>query len=80
MDGFNKQQHDKLFNCLLECEDKQFNFLLSNADVEYVKETFKKFEIILCKRHINAKNPNSTANEVLIQSNRTFYFEINALC
>jgi len=65
--GFNLEQHNLLF---LTC--KKFKFLMSNADVELVKESFKdnkyKIKIILCKRSINSKNPESKINEVLISS------------
>jgi hypothetical protein len=48
--------------------------MLSNADVELVRENFcndvqnKKYNItsILCKRSINSKNPEAKAKEVII--------------
>lgn len=63
--GFNLDQHNLLFN---NC--KKFNFLMSNADVDFVKEHFKDnnfiIKIISCKRSINSKKPDSKTNELLI--------------
>lgn len=63
--GFNLEQHNLLFNTC-----KKFNFLMSNADVELVKEHFKDdnfiIKIIACKRSINSKKPDSKTNELLI--------------
>ena len=65
--GFSLEKHNILFT---KC--KKFNFLMSNADIDIVKNHFldKKYltEIILCKRSINSKNPSSKVNEVLIKS------------
>ena len=64
-DGFNIDKHNKLFELI---KNKNCKFMMSNADVELVKETFKDYKIItiLCKRSINSKNPESKVNEVLI--------------
>jgi DNA adenine methylase len=66
--GFNLEQHNLLFTLC-----KKHNFLMSNADVELVKNNFMQMdkysiEIISCKRSINSKKPNSKTNEVLIKS------------
>jgi len=65
-DGFKLEDHEKLFKIIkkLPC-----NFLLSNADVSLVKDSFINYEtiIISCKRSINSKNPSATTNEVLIK-------------
>jgi DNA adenine methylase len=66
--GFNLEQHNLLFTLC-----KKHNFLMSNADVELVKNNFIQedkytIEIISCKRSINSKKPNSKTNEVLIKS------------
>jgi len=66
-DGFNIDQHKLLFNTC-----KKYNFVMSNADVELVKNNFNdsryRIEVISCKRSINSKNPESKTNEVLIKS------------
>jgi DNA adenine methylase len=66
-DGFNLEQHNILFT---KC--KNYKFLMSNADVDLVKNSFigERFntQIISCKRSINSKKPNSKTNEVLIKS------------
>jgi len=63
--GFNLEQHNLLFTIC-----KKFKFLMSNSDVELVKDNFSDYTIntILCKRSINSKNPESKTNEVLIKS------------
>ena len=66
-DGFNLEQHNLLFT---KCKD--YKFLMSNADVELVKNNFtdERFttQIISCKRSINSKKPDAKTNEVLIKS------------
>jgi hypothetical protein len=46
--------------------------MLSNADVSLVRENFidQRYNItsILCKRAINAKNPDAKAKEVIIKN------------
>lgn len=68
-DGFDIEQHKKLFKL---CNSLKTNFLMSNSDVNLVKDYFNKevFEIetILCKRFINSKNPESKTNELLIKN------------
>ena len=65
--GFNLEQHILLFSLC-----KNYNFLMSNSDVDIVKDNFNddkfKIQIISCKRNINSKNPNSKTNELLIKS------------
>lgn len=67
--GFNLENHQKLFGML---SDLKCCFLLSNADVELVRNHFDggKFMIdsLICKRAINSKKPQSTAGEVLIRN------------
>lgn len=66
-DGFDIKQHELLFKL---CKD--YKFLMSNADVELVRNNFKDnifiIESINCKRTINSKKPNATTKEVLIKS------------
>ena len=63
--GFSKDDHEKLFDLC-----KGHDFLLSNADVPYVRKHFfgdaYDIEVIKCRRAIHPKNPGSTADEVLI--------------
>lgn len=65
--GFTLEQHNLLFSLC-----KKFKFLMSNADVELVKNSFLDtlytIKIISCKRSINSKKPGSKTNEVLIKS------------
>ena len=64
--GFNMDKHKKLF----ELTKKGYRFMMSNADVELVRNEFINYNIItiLCKRTINSKNPESKVNEVLIKN------------
>jgi len=70
-DGFNYEQHAKLFTM---CDDLVKNgkcMIMSNADVEIVGNHFtceKKYKTqsILCKRSIHSKNPGAKAKEVII--------------
>jgi len=68
-DGFNIDKHKQLFE-LTKSNNKNFMFMMSNADVELVKECFINYNIItvLCKRSINSKNPESKVNEVIIKN------------
>jgi len=65
--GFSLEQHNLLFTL-----SKKYNFLMSNADVDLVKNNYldNTYTIItiLCKRSINSKNPESKTNEILIKS------------
>ena len=67
-DGFNKEEHEKLFINIKKL--KNMKFLLSNSNCDIIKEEFKNYNIkeINCKRRINSKNPNSTTIELLISN------------
>ncbi len=79
-DGFNLENHLKLFQLCKSLKEKNVEFLMSNSDTELVKDFFlsktsedvKKdsFNIqkILCRRAINSKNPESTVYEVLVRN------------
>ena len=71
-DGFSLEQHNLLFKLIQENQENQVKFLMSNADVDLVKNSFSNpiytIEIISCKRSINSKKPNSKTNEVLISN------------
>ena len=75
--GFSLENHKQLFKMLREIDQEKrkkekIRFLLSNADVQLVRENFpgKKYDIssIECKRSINSKNPAAKAQEVLIKN------------
>jgi DNA adenine methylase len=68
--GFDEAAHDALFQRLLQLSD--VSFALSNADVPYVTKLFGHYNIkkIRVTRAINAKNPGSTAGEVIIDNLR----------
>lgn len=65
--GFELSDHKNLFKC---CSELKCNMLMSNANVELVRDAFPDSDfntkIISCKRAIHSKNPNSKAEEVLI--------------
>ena len=67
--GFSLNKHKELFAKLHSLNNKQ-KFMLSNADVALIRDSFKdkKYVInsVLCKRAINSKNPNASTNEVII--------------
>ena len=67
--GFDNDKHKTLFS-ILNSFTSLIKFILSNSDVELVRESFKTYCIIpiLCKRSINSKNPNSKAKEVIIKN------------
>jgi DNA adenine methylase len=65
-DGFGEDKHKTLFKMIKELP---CSFLMSNSDVKMVREAFTDGYIIdrvLCKRSINAKNPESKTMEVLV--------------
>jgi DNA adenine methylase len=70
--GFNADNHKKLFETLNNLTEKNHKFMMSNADVELVRENFTtdKYNTtsIMCKRSINSKNPESKAKEVIIKN------------
>jgi DNA adenine methylase len=65
--GFSGSDHETLFEM---CKKLPCKWLMSNADVVLVKESFKQFqmEVISCRRAINSKNPESRVNEVLVKN------------
>jgi DNA adenine methylase len=69
-DGFNLDKHKKLFELIKTASNNNVRFIMSNADVSIIRETFEQYNImtILCKRSINSKNPESKVNEVLIKN------------
>lgn len=71
-DGFTLSNHNELFELCKTLKTKNTKFLMSNSDVELVKNNFPtpeyKTDIIECKRVINSKKPGSKCNEVLISN------------
>lgn len=69
-EGFGIEQHNLLFSLIKELNNKKIKFLMSNAKVELVLEHFKEYKIIdvLCRRAINAKNPETKTMEVLVMN------------
>ena len=70
--GFNTDCHNKLFNLIHGLTDKNIKIILSNADVNLVRDNFtnEKYNTlsILCKRSINSKKPDAKAKEVIIMN------------
>ena len=68
--GFTIEKNIQLFNMIHILNEKKIQFMLSNADVTFVRENFinTKYNItsILCKRSIHSKNPETKAKEVII--------------
>jgi DNA adenine methylase len=70
--GFNIENHNNLFKLIHILTDANKKIMLSNADVNLVRENFtnEKYSTlsILCKRSINSKNPDAKAKEVVIKN------------
>jgi DNA adenine methylase len=70
--GFNIENHNKLFKLIHSLTETNIKMMLSNADVSLVRENFcnEKYNTlsILCKRSINSKNPDAKAKEVIIKN------------
>lgn len=66
--GFDEKQHKELFDICNKLVNKNIKFLMSNSDTQLIKESITNVSIIniLCKRHINSKNPGSRVMEVLV--------------
>ena len=66
VNGFNNDNHIRLFKEIKNL--KNVKFLMSNAKVELVIDTFKDYKIedIVSRRYIHSKNPGSKTMEVLI--------------
>jgi DNA adenine methylase len=74
--GFNIENHNNLFKLIHNLTDTNKKIMVSNADVDLVRENFcncaknEKYSTlsILCKRSINSKNPDAKAKEVIIKN------------
>jgi DNA adenine methylase len=71
-DGFTLEQHKMLFAMCAALHTKGARLVMSNADVKLVKNAFPSppftTRVIVCRRAINSKNPESKTNEVLIHN------------
>lgn len=71
-DGFNIEQHTKLFEMCENLRKHKIKFMLSNSNVELVTDAFPEnkysIEIIECRRAIHSKNPAKKTNEIIIKS------------
>ena len=67
-DGFGLENHLHLFKECTHLKEKKVKMLMSNADVQLVRDAFSSFPIrtISCRRAIHSKKPDSRTNEVLI--------------
>ena len=67
-DGFTLDMHTTLFDSVKQLSDKGVKFLMSNAKVPLVSDSFAGYETenIVARRAINSKNPGSTTTEVII--------------
>ena len=70
--GFDINNHNKLFTLIHKLTEKNIKIILNNSDVSLVRDNFTndKYNItsILCKRSINSKNPDAKSNEVIIKN------------
>jgi len=71
-DGFGLDAHARLFETCGIMNINNVKLLMSNADVDLVKDAFPSpaytTEIISCRRAINSKKPGGRTNEVLIRN------------
>ena len=68
LNGFDLENHNKLFKHILNLKDKKIKFVLSNSKTDLVLDSFKDYqkEDIIAKRAINSKNPDSKVTELII--------------
>jgi len=68
IDGFTLDTHKQLFNNIINLNEKNIKFIMSNSKVELVIDYFHNFNIsdIKARRAINSKNPAATTTEVII--------------
>jgi DNA adenine methylase len=72
LDGFNIEQHKKLFTMCENLISNKIKFMMSNSNVKLVTDAFPKdkylTEIIECRRAIHSKNPANKTNEIIIKT------------
>jgi len=70
--GFNIDNHIKLFHLIHKLTETNKKIILSNSDVSLIRDNFtnEKYNItsVLCKRAINSKNPKAKTKEVIIKN------------
>jgi len=70
--GFDINQHKKLFEMVHGLTNTNKKMILSNADVDLVRENFNNdnyiIDSVVSKRSINSKNPESKTMEVIIKN------------
>ena len=70
--GFNAENHARLFQVIHNLTEAKHKIMLSNADVRLVRDNFAnekyKTTSIVCKRSINSKKPDAKAKEVIIRN------------
>jgi DNA adenine methylase len=71
-DGFTSDNHKALFQLCSDMGKKGIKFLMSNAEVKLVRDSFPfpnyTTKIISCRRAIHSKKPETKTNEVLIRN------------
>uniref|UniRef100_A0A6C0D3A2 site-specific DNA-methyltransferase (adenine-specific) n=1 Tax=viral metagenome TaxID=1070528 RepID=A0A6C0D3A2_9ZZZZ len=70
--GFNLEQHKKLFDLCYHLTNEKVRFIMNNADVEMIREVFNKnpynIDSIICNRSIHSKHPESKTKEIIIKN------------
>jgi len=69
--GFSPLDHEELFDGCEDLTARGVSWLMSNSDIDVLRGRFErdpyKVDMIVCRRTINPKFPNSKENELLIQ-------------
>jgi DNA adenine methylase len=67
-DGFGLEKHLTLFQQITKLSENGVGFVLSNAEVDLVKDNLAQFnrQVVVAKRHIHSKNPSAKTTEVII--------------
>ena len=75
-DGFDIEQHKKLFSMCEKLRLNKIKFMMSNSNVKLVIDAFPKdkysTEIIECRRAIHSKNPAKKTNEMIVETINPF--------
>lgn len=71
-DGFDIEQHKKLFTMCENLMSNKIKFMMSNSNVKLVTDAFPKnkykTETIECRRAIHSKNPAKKTDEIIIKT------------